>query len=899
MDMNGLRPHFAAGSNGKLPTPIQKEIEVLKKHIESEPTDWMSKLHLAEMLHRQGQVEEARVLYQDIIMADPGSIYGQHSSADHGSWTQSILYRNAENSSHSVAGSDLPRSKPLGLPTTEKPAENYEVFNPAHLISLSSRKPKLIRSFPGKFRNWLNTQSIRRKQLIVFFLLEGITLSSLIALNGWLMFWHWDQDTHDSVRSELAMTELIYQNKINQMLLSLQGQANNPVMINAAKGSRNAEIRAQVQTALVNETQALDIEYATLVGKDFKIIANANANRQTEIFNPNQIVSRVLQTFQPLQTTEIVRWSEIQRESPSLPADFKNQDALMRYVATPVKDPVTQELIGVLLGGEIINYKQSLFEPIDHPAFLAGFSAIFLTKNQQEFQLVNLHRQPNTENLWEEAQFKTALLSEAVAAKGQTVITRQKLGSSHYQVAAKLILNRLGEPVAVMVRGIPTTFKTSMLMPYLGVQFILSAGLLLLSGALAWWVSKLITQPIDQLQASLQQASGGELIAVPAIHQDEMAQLSVNLQDWIHLTTTKIQALEAQVSRSREEARFHAREKEGLQQGMNQLLRDIEAIQRGELMVQVPVSSLHHDEAGASTALHELATVINTTVESLQELVKNVQEASCRLHQSACDTTTSVQTLATEANNQSLAIAAALASVADMGRSMQSIASATLKAAVASRQGLVAFKDGNKIMNQTVQSIEQVRNSVTAASVKVQRLADSSQEISKILQLISGISEKTNLVAFNASIVAARAGDNGKVFRVVADEVQRLAERVSESTQEIEQLVTTIQQDTTQVLETMETSSFQVEAGTAMMIKTQQMLRKLAAISHNINQLLQSISTSTVSQAQSSQRVNQTMQSAAAIAQVTSAESESVAKTLQELVAVAEQLQNSVSRFHK
>jgi methyl-accepting chemotaxis protein len=232
-----------------------------------------------------------------------------------------------------------------------------------------------------------------------------------------------------------------------------------------------------------------------------------------------------------------------------------------------------------------------------------------------------------------------------------------------------------------------------------------------------------------------------------------------------------------------------------------------------------------------------------------------------------------------------------------MGESIQSVANSAKEAADIARKALNAATTGDKIANQTVGSIDNIRASVAETSKKMKRLAESSQEISKIVGIISNISEKTNLLAFNASIEASRAGENGQGFRVVADEVRRLAERVTESAKDIEQLVSTIQSETTEVMQTMEESTTQVVRGTKLVRQTQGTLQQLAEISQKIDRLVQSISTSTISQAEYSKQVTGTMQEVVAIAENTSAESEAVSNSLQELVGVATELQQSVSRF--
>lgn len=328
--------------------------------------------------------------------------------------------------------------------------------------------------------------------------------------------------------------------------------------------------------------------------------------------------------------------------------------------------------------------------------------------------------------------------------------------------------------------------------------------------------------------------------------------------------------------------------KERLQQGMIDLLLDIEGAQQGDLTVRAKVKE---SEMGS------IADAFNTVISSLRQIVIQVQTAANVVQESAFENEGSVQKLSAEAKNQAKVLAQTQISVAEISESIQSVASRTQEAAAIARQGLVAAQDGDQTMDQTVGSIKMLRTSVDETTKKAKRLAESSQEISRTVSIISGISEKTNLLAFNASIEAARAGEHGQGFRVVADEVRRLAEKVTDSTKEIEQLINTIQQETTDVLQTMEGSTMQVVTSTQQVVKTKNTLQGLAEISQKIDSLLQSISTSTVSQAQTSTTINQTIQGVAAIAKTTSAESEAVLFSLKQLVEVAEELQSSVSRF--
>lgn len=346
--------------------------------------------------------------------------------------------------------------------------------------------------------------------------------------------------------------------------------------------------------------------------------------------------------------------------------------------------------------------------------------------------------------------------------------------------------------------------------------------------------------------------------------------------------------IEANLEAMRTSETRQRQEKERLQRGMINLLLETETVKHGDLTVRAKVSQ---GETGA------ISDAFNTVIASLREIVLQVKSAAEQVQISAVDSEASVEKLACEANTQAETVAEALTSVEEMEQSIQAIASSAQTAATIARQALDAAQDSDRTMDETVNSMETLRANVWETTVKAKRLAESSQEISKIVSIISTISEKTNVLAFNAAIEATRAGENGKGFRLVANEVRRLAERVTDATKEIDRLVRTIQQGTSDVLKTMEVSNASVAIGTQLVTRTKTNLQDMAQIGQEIDQLLQSISVRTVSQADNSCMVNQTMQTVAAIAQTTSTESAAVLSTLQELLEVARELQLSVSRF--
>jgi twitching motility protein PilJ len=400
--------------------------------------------------------------------------------------------------------------------------------------------------------------------------------------------------------------------------------------------------------------------------------------------------------------------------------------------------------------------------------------------------------------------------------------------------------------------------------------------------ALAVYLANKGTRPILEASEAVEQIGKGDLetrLTIPG--QDEMAKLGKN----INLMAQKIKDL---VEQQKTEAQKQRKEKERLQQEVVNLLLEIEDAQKGDLTVRAKITE---------GAIGSVADAFNATIRKLRDLVLQVQTVSSQVNELSQSGETSVQQFSSITLSQAEEINQALNNIAEINQSIQNVANFAQEAAQIARQGFLQAQEGDTAMDKTVSSIENIRTTVAGTAKKVKQLAESSQEIAQIVDIISGISEKTNLLAFNASVEAARAGENGQGFRIVADEVRRLADRVTEATKDIQQLVGTIQQDTASVLQAIEASTTEVVTGSELVQKTKQTLQTLATTSQKIDEYLQSISTSTTQQTSASQQINQKMAGVATIAQTTSTEVQEVAKSLRTLVEESETLQVSVSQF--
>ncbi len=390
------------------------------------------------------------------------------------------------------------------------------------------------------------------------------------------------------------------------------------------------------------------------------------------------------------------------------------------------------------------------------------------------------------------------------------------------------------------------------------------------------------TRPIIDSAETVKKLGQGELDVRTDIQgADELADLGSN----INLMAEQLQGL---LKKQEAEAWKQRQEKETLQTGVMNLLLDVEGAQKGDLTVQAKMSE---------GAIGSIADAFNATISRLRKLLEQVQTVSTEVGQLSQTGENSVRQLSDAAVMQAEEINQALSNIAEINESVENVAKFAQEAAQIAHEGLIQAKEGDSAMDMTVESIEKIRTTVAGTSKKAKQLAESSQEIAQIVDIISGISEKTNLLAFNASVEAARAGEHGEGFRIVAEEVRRLADKITESTKDIQQLVSTIQQDTTSVLQGMETSTTEVVTGSELVRKTKQTLQSLAGTSEKIDTYLQSISSSTIEQTNTSRQVNEKITGIATIARNNSTEAQDVVKSLRTLVQEAETLQLSVSQF--
>ncbi|WP_448571782.1 methyl-accepting chemotaxis protein [Trichothermofontia sp.] len=391
-----------------------------------------------------------------------------------------------------------------------------------------------------------------------------------------------------------------------------------------------------------------------------------------------------------------------------------------------------------------------------------------------------------------------------------------------------------------------------------------------------------IQRSVTDLQSRFEAVTQGNLNARAVPHaEDEWGQLAVGFNRMMQSMT----AVTAEAQRKADEME---RAKEDLQRQVIKLLDDVEGAARGDLTVQAEVTA---DVLGA------VADSFNLTIQNLREIVVQVKQATRQVAKGASDNEQFARGLSADALRQAEELAVTLNSVQVMTDSIQRVAESAREAEDVARSASASAWKGGEAVERTVAGILRIRETVAETTRKVKRLAESSQEISKIVALISQIASRTNLLALNASIEAARAGEAGRGFAIVADEVRQLADRAAKASKEIEQIVLQIQGETSSVMTAMEEGTQQVIEGTKLAEQAKRSLDDIIQVSNRIDTLVRSITADTVEQTETSRAVSQVMQSVELTAQETSQEAQRVSASLQSLVGVARDLLNSVERF--
>ena len=409
--------------------------------------------------------------------------------------------------------------------------------------------------------------------------------------------------------------------------------------------------------------------------------------------------------------------------------------------------------------------------------------------------------------------------------------------------------------------------------PILGsVQKLVSARQ---SGRVLQQGSEQLLANVEQLQNALA-AEKRNLPLIIALVMGLFALLFLGLIAAVFLSDARKRAAESETENKRN------------QEAILRLLNEMGDLADGDLTIRAKVTE---DITGA------IADSMNYTIDELRTLVTGVNNASTSVSAKSQQAQAVSVQLLDAAEKQSKEIQETTQQVLGVAQTLGTVSSNAEESSQVAMRSLSASDKGRVAVQNSISGMNDIREQIQETSKRIKRLGESSQEIGEIVELISDITEQTNVLALNAAIQAASAGEAGRGFSVVAEEVQRLAERSGEATKQIGAIVKTIQADTQDAVAAMEKSTTGVVEGAKLSDAAGQALSEIDTVTKNLANLIQRISADTQAQAASANKVARNMQDILEINRQTTTGTQQTAASIKELADVASDLKASVSGF--
>ncbi len=872
--------------------------------------DLMEQILTANALEQSGDLTQAMQIYQQVLRLDPDGTHGMMAQKALESLQQEIPVTEAgEEEEEILTASPDDLDSIIQAPQSATPERPLPSTAPAPTV--------------GGLRGWWRDLSLRSKQTVLLTSATVIPITLLTTINLIIA----SNEVNQRFRQSLQQIESAFAEEYIQGL----GESSQPQAEALAQLIQNEGInlsdpaavdsnRVQLRTILFEAFAGFDAANPALT-KNFRLITDQQGTTVVQFIQrysealttypplpaetPNtqfqpvsqpagtelgdlQIIEDVLASGQPLQGTILLPGDALERLALSAQAQIPLRESdevygqgLVGLAVVPVR--FQGNVVGTVVVGGLLNRNHALtdtFQQIYRVPVVSIFAEDVLVGTTAPYQ--------DSETRAIGSRAPTEVVEQV--QQGQSVFATEQLGGTDYTLLYSPITDYQSQVVGMRAVGESQAALRAQILNQILINGAVGGALLVLAVIVSASVAEAFSRPIRELALFARRvASGKGGVRLEAGQgKDDLSILSLEMNKMASSIEGNLEAVRQQEALRGKEAEQQRQEKEELQQGVINLLLEIEGAQKGDLTVHAPMTE---------GAVGSIADAFNKTISNLRQLVLQVREVASQVDDLTERSARSVQQLSSTALAQSGEVTEALRSVDAMAQSIQNVAQSAQEAAIIAQQAALDAQEGDRMIEWTVSRMDKIRGAVADTAFKVERLTKSSQEIAKIATVISGISEKTNLLAFNASVEAMRAGEHGTGFRVVADEVRRLAQQVTDATKSIEQLVSTIQMESTEVQQAMTEGTAEVNAGTQLVGQVQITLRELAQVSQQIDQYLQTISTSTTGQTDMAQQVNQTMDQVVTTAQGTSESAQGVSATLQRLTTEMKTLLESMSRF--
>lgn len=421
-----------------------------------------------------------------------------------------------------------------------------------------------------------------------------------------------------------------------------------------------------------------------------------------------------------------------------------------------------------------------------------------------------------------------------------------------------------------------------------GLAFILFGTILIV------FVFNKVAKGIKDLRDVAVKASNGDLkVKIEKTTEDEVGDLSLAFQKMLLNISEASNALEIEKQMVEKKVEIAVKESEEQKQylslSVNKIVDEMEKFAEGDLTVSLQIEK--NDEIG------KLFAGFNKAVDNVGNLLSQVEEAVQATASASSEISSSSEEMAAGAQEQSAQTTEVAGAVEQMTKTIMETTKNSSTAAEAAKNSGVIAKDGGKVVGETIEGMNRVAEVVKKSAETVQALGKSSDQIGEIVQVIDDIADQTNLLALNAAIEAARAGEQGRGFAVVADEVRKLAERTTKATKEIATMIKQIQKDTDGAVLSMKQGTEEVEKGKALADRAGKSLKQIIIGAEEVVDMVTQVAAASEEQSSAAEQISKNIEGISNVTHESAAGVQEIARAAEDLNRLTVNLQELISRF--